>query len=172
MSDWGAIHQLPQGTDALRLYESINAGVDMVMMGDRERLQDVIRDLIAGVKAGHVSDARINDAVKRILRAKVRSLCSAFSLTSSRNYIKSKLTGRWLPSISNRPDCSFFVETRTERMCQGGFGLRFLCGILKGATAGDDQRSYELDRIAIYTLCLTAGLSPSDFSRLTGLLER
>ncbi|GAQ91658.1 Glycosyl hydrolase family protein [Klebsormidium nitens] len=72
VSDWGAINQLPQSTDALRLYDSINAGVDMVMMGDRERLQDVIRDLIAGVKGGHVSDARIDDAVKRILRAKVK----------------------------------------------------------------------------------------------------
>jgi hypothetical protein len=74
VSDWGAVNQLPQSTDAERLYQSINAGVDMIMMGDKEPFQETIKNLIAGVKTGRVSDGRINDAVKRILRAKVSSI--------------------------------------------------------------------------------------------------
>jgi beta-glucosidase-like glycosyl hydrolase len=74
VSDWGAVNQLLQSTDAERLYQSINAGVDMIMMGDKEPFQETIKNLIAGVKTGRVSDGRINDAVKRILRAKVTSI--------------------------------------------------------------------------------------------------
>jgi beta-glucosidase len=71
VSDWGSIREMiPHGfasdpADAGRL--AINAGVDMDMMGDcfGGKLQGL-------VKAGKVSQVRIDDAVRRILRVKYR----------------------------------------------------------------------------------------------------
>lgn len=67
VSDWGGVDQV-----ATDYYEavvlSINAGVDMNMVPyDGPRFIDTLLD---AVEAGDVSEARIDDAVRRILRAK------------------------------------------------------------------------------------------------------
>ena len=67
ISDWAAIDQLP-GDYASDVRESINAGVDMVMVpDDYERFISTLR---AEVDAGNVSMMRIDEAVGRILTAK------------------------------------------------------------------------------------------------------
>ncbi len=68
VSDWGAIYQLP-GTRQQATATAINAGIDMVMVPDD--YVDFIADMKALVGAGTIPQSRIDDAVQRILRAKV-----------------------------------------------------------------------------------------------------
>jgi len=69
ISDWEAIHQIP-GDYATQVRTSVNAGMDMFMepfsAGQFEQA------LTAEVEAGRVPLSRIDDAVRRILRAKFR----------------------------------------------------------------------------------------------------
>ncbi|PYE50565.1 glycoside hydrolase family 3 protein [Deinococcus yavapaiensis] len=68
VSDWAGIDQLSADYDAC-VAQSINAGVDMVMVPfDYERF---ITSLKRAVQAGQVEEARVDDAVRRILTAKV-----------------------------------------------------------------------------------------------------
>lgn len=70
LSDWNAIEQVP-GCARDHCPQAINAGVDMVMapMDWRAFIANTMDD----VKAGRISMARIDDAVRRILRVKMRA---------------------------------------------------------------------------------------------------
>jgi beta-glucosidase len=73
VSDWAAIDQLTTNyTSAIE--QSINAGVDMVMIPTgphgKNNYADFIIQLKALVQSGKVPQARIDDAVRRILRVK------------------------------------------------------------------------------------------------------
>lgn len=69
VSDWEGIDQIYPGEYDRCVVASINAGIDMVMVPfDAERL---IASLRRAVQGGKVSQARIDDAVRRILTAKV-----------------------------------------------------------------------------------------------------
>ncbi|MFC4425204.1 glycoside hydrolase family 3 protein [Deinococcus navajonensis] len=69
VSDWEGIDQIHPGDYARCVVDAINAGIDMVMVPfDYERF---IACLQAAVHAGRVSTERIDDAVRRILSAKV-----------------------------------------------------------------------------------------------------
>jgi len=69
VSDWAAIDKMSPdyGADIER---AVNAGVDMIMVPIRYR--EFVTRLRALVAAGRVAPARIDDAVRRILRQKVR----------------------------------------------------------------------------------------------------
>lgn len=68
VSDWGGIDQVDPSYERA-VVESINAGIDMVMAPtDYERFMDV---LTKAVESGAVSQTRVDDAVRRILRAKM-----------------------------------------------------------------------------------------------------
>jgi beta-glucosidase len=67
VSDWQAIDALP-GSYKDRVANSINAGLDMIMVPDA--YQKFITNLANAVDNGKVPQARIDDAVKRILRVK------------------------------------------------------------------------------------------------------
>lgn len=68
VSDWMAVSQLDQDYTT-GVVSAINAGIDMVMVPyDYKRF---IQTLTAAVEAGSVPVERIDDAVRRILRAKV-----------------------------------------------------------------------------------------------------
>ncbi len=69
ISDWGGIDQLP-GTYPQQIQMAVNAGIDMVMIPSR--YQEFIPALVRLVNEGFVSKERIDDAVRRILRAKFR----------------------------------------------------------------------------------------------------
>jgi beta-glucosidase len=69
VSDWGGIDQLP-GSYAQQVETAINAGVDMVMVPQRYRdFTTTLRGLVA---SGRVPQARVDDAVRRILTQKIR----------------------------------------------------------------------------------------------------
>jgi beta-glucosidase len=66
VSDWKGIDDIP-GDFNTDVAASINAGIDMVMVPDRyEELIEAIKTLVPG----KISEARINDAVSRILAVK------------------------------------------------------------------------------------------------------
>jgi beta-glucosidase len=67
ISDYAAIDQLP-GDYRSDVKQSINAGMDMVMVP--EKYQEFIKTLKSLVEAKEVPMARIDDAVRRILRVK------------------------------------------------------------------------------------------------------
>ncbi len=74
VSDWAAIDQL--GNDYKKdVEESINAGLDMIMIpngeGQKNNYIEYINDLKELFKEGKITEARIDDAVRRILRVKL-----------------------------------------------------------------------------------------------------
>ncbi|WEO95096.1 glycoside hydrolase family 3 N-terminal domain-containing protein [Streptomyces sp. FXJ1.172] len=69
ISDWNAIDQLP-GDYPSHVRTAVNAGVDMMMVP--YSYKDFTATLIDEVKAGRVSERRIDDAVSRILTQKFR----------------------------------------------------------------------------------------------------
>ena len=69
VSDWNAIGQLPGCTNA-SCPQAINAGIDMVMVPDD--WQAFIANTTRQVEHGEIPLARIDDAVSRIVRAKLR----------------------------------------------------------------------------------------------------
>ncbi|WP_432494591.1 glycoside hydrolase family 3 protein [Kineococcus gypseus] len=67
VSDWEAIHQLP-GEYADQVRAGVNAGVDVFM--EPNSAPAFVEALLAEVRAGRVPQARIDDAVRRILTKK------------------------------------------------------------------------------------------------------
>ena len=70
VTDWDGIAQLP-GCSKSRCPAAINAGVDMLMVPEDWRA--FIANTVADVEAGRIPMARIDDAVRRILRVKLRA---------------------------------------------------------------------------------------------------
>lgn len=69
ISDWAAIDQLP-GDYASDVRTSVNAGLDMIMVP--YAYKDFRTTLVEEVRSGRVREARIDDAVSRILTQKFR----------------------------------------------------------------------------------------------------
>lgn len=67
VSDWDALQQLP-GSFRQQVVAAVNAGIDMAMVPTQA--ESFIATLTAAVLEGEVAPARIDDAVRRILRAK------------------------------------------------------------------------------------------------------
>jgi beta-glucosidase len=70
VSDWNGHGQVP-GCSQSSCASAINAGIDMVMVPDNWR--GFIANTITQVQAGEIPMARIDDAVARILRVKLRA---------------------------------------------------------------------------------------------------
>ncbi len=67
VSDWYGVYEIPGG-DFVATVKAVNAGVDMVMLPFA--YEAFVRDLTWAVRLGLVPEARIDDAVSRILRVK------------------------------------------------------------------------------------------------------
>ena len=89
ISDWAAIEQLP-GDYSSQVAQSINAGMDMVMLPERHAR--FISTLKAVVADGRVPVARVDDAVRRILRVK---------------FAMGLMTAGWTPQIDPRAKAAF-----------------------------------------------------------------
>ncbi|MFA9274279.1 MAG: glycoside hydrolase family 3 N-terminal domain-containing protein [Candidatus Aquirickettsiella gammari] len=70
VSDWDGIAEVP-GCSNDSCPQAINAGIDMVMVPDNWK--SFISNTIAQVESGEIAMARIDDAVTRILRVKMRA---------------------------------------------------------------------------------------------------
>jgi beta-glucosidase len=79
VSDWNGVSQVKKSNSSATrdcstndCPQAINAGVDMIMAPTRSDWLPFITNTIASVKAGEIPQARIDDAVRRILRVKFR----------------------------------------------------------------------------------------------------
>ncbi|MBI2262971.1 MAG: glycoside hydrolase family 3 protein [Caulobacterales bacterium] len=70
VSDWNGIEQVP-GCAKDHCPQAVNAGIDVFMVPEDWRA--FIANTVADVREGRVPEARIDDAVTRILRVKMRS---------------------------------------------------------------------------------------------------
>ena len=70
VSDWNGIEQVP-GCTKWRCPQAINAGIDLVMVP--EDWKQFIPATVEDVRAGRIPMSRIDDAVSRIVRVKLRS---------------------------------------------------------------------------------------------------
>lgn len=70
IGDWNGHGQIPGCSDK-SCSQAINAGVDMIMVPEDWR--DFYKNTLRQVKKGEVSEERLNDAVRRILRVKIRA---------------------------------------------------------------------------------------------------
>lgn len=71
VGDWNG-HGFVAGASVLNCPQAINAGLDIFMVPDPDWKQ-LYRNTLEQVQAGIISMARINDAVRRILRVKLRA---------------------------------------------------------------------------------------------------
>ena len=70
VSDWNGIEEVP-GCTKMHCPQAINAGIDLIMVPDDWK--QFIPATIADVREGRIPMARIDDAVTRIIRVKMRS---------------------------------------------------------------------------------------------------
>jgi beta-glucosidase len=70
VSDWNGIEQVP-GCTKMHCPQAINAGIDLIMVPDDWKA--FIPATIDDVRAGRIPMSRIDDAVSRIIRVKLRS---------------------------------------------------------------------------------------------------
>ncbi len=87
VTDWDAIDEVP-GCSVRDCPEAIEAGVDMFMLSyvTPGGWQDFFHNTIEHVKSGRIHEARINDAVRRILRVKYRLGLFSQTLLPSETY--------------------------------------------------------------------------------------
>jgi beta-glucosidase len=81
ISDWDGVDEV-QGCSKDRCAQAINAGIDMIMVP--EQWQAFLQNTVAQVRAGDIPQSRIDDAVTRILRVKLRYGLFAKGRPSSR----------------------------------------------------------------------------------------
>ena len=83
VGDWNAHGQVPGCTNTC-CAAAINAGVDMFMAPDSWR--GLYDNTLAQVQSGEIPMARLDDAVRRILRVKLRAHCSTKGAPSTRPF--------------------------------------------------------------------------------------
>lgn len=81
VSDWNGIGEVTGCTDD-SCAAAINAGVDMIMVPEQWR--ELLANTVAQVRAGEIPEARVDEAVRRILRVKRRAGLFAAGRPSSR----------------------------------------------------------------------------------------
>lgn len=69
VSDWNAQGQVP-GCTTVSCPQAFNAGIDMFMAPDSWK--GIYENTLAQVKSGEITEARLDDAVRRILRVKIK----------------------------------------------------------------------------------------------------
>ena len=83
VSDWNGIGQVKGCTDD-SCPQAINAGIDMVMAP--EKWKSLYHNMIKQIEQGQIPVSRIDDAVRRILRVKIRSGALNAAKPSERQY--------------------------------------------------------------------------------------
>ena len=72
ISDWNSHAEVSKCSNGNANY-AVKAGIDIVMVTAREDWQAVYYNIISGVQSGEISQSRIDDACRRILRVKARA---------------------------------------------------------------------------------------------------
>jgi beta-glucosidase len=90
VSDWDAVEEV-NGCSDKSCAKAINAGVDMIMVP--ENWKALLQNTIRQVKGGEIPMSRIDDAVRRILRVKVRAGMFAKAAPSERSVVGGQFVG-------------------------------------------------------------------------------
>src|SRR5215470_2954562 len=83
LGDWNGHAQLP-GCTAVRCASALNAGIDVLMAPDGWR--ELHANLLAQIGSGEILAARLDDAVRRVLRVKLRAHLDSEGRPSSRPF--------------------------------------------------------------------------------------
>jgi beta-glucosidase len=83
LGDWNGHAQLP-GCTPVSCAAALNAGIDVLMAPDGWR--ELRANTVAQVRAGAISQARLEDAVRRVLRVKLRARLDSEGRPSARRY--------------------------------------------------------------------------------------
>lgn len=83
IGDWNGHAQLP-GCTPVSCVSAVNAGLDMLMAPDGWK--ELHANLLKQIAAGEITDARVDDAVRRILRVKLRAHVMTEGRPSARPY--------------------------------------------------------------------------------------
>jgi beta-glucosidase len=83
LGDWNGHAQVP-GCTAVRCASAINAGIDVLMAPDGFR--ELHENTLLQVRSGEISQARLDDAVRRVLRVKLRAHLDSEGPPSSRPF--------------------------------------------------------------------------------------
>jgi len=83
IGDWNGHEQLP-GCTAVRCAPAVNAGIDVLMAPDGWR--ELHDNLLRQVRAGQIAAQRLNDAVRRVLRVKLRAHLDSEGRPSARPF--------------------------------------------------------------------------------------
>ncbi len=110
VSDWNGIGQVAGCSDT-RCAQAINAGIDLVMVP--EHWQAFIRETIAQVERGEIPQARIDDAVRRILRVKLRA--GLFDKSPAQNKLAGKPEALQARELARRAVRESLVLLKNER---------------------------------------------------------
>ena len=68
VSDWESIHNIPDKSFKEQVVASVNAGIDMLM--EPSRYNEAMKMIVSSVKNGDITEERVNDAVRRIIKVK------------------------------------------------------------------------------------------------------
>ena len=68
VSDWESIHNIPGKSFKEQVVASVNAGIDMLM--EPSQYDNARKIIVSSVKNGAISEERVNDAVRRIIKVK------------------------------------------------------------------------------------------------------
>ena len=83
VGDWNGHAQLP-GCTAVRCAAAVDAGIDVLMAPDGWR--ELYVNTLAQVRSGEIAAARLDDAVRRVLRVKLRAHLDTEGPPSARRY--------------------------------------------------------------------------------------
>lgn len=87
VGDWNG-HEFVDGCTQSSCPQAVNAGLDIFMVPDQWR--ELYDNTLAQVRSGEIAQARIDDAVRRILRVKLRAGLFELGLPSERAYAGDK----------------------------------------------------------------------------------
>lgn len=71
VSDWNSIQNIPDKTYKEQVITAINSGIDMLMEADS--YNEAMEIIVEAVNNGDISEERINDAVRRIIKVKMEN---------------------------------------------------------------------------------------------------
>ena len=109
VSDWDAIAEVP-GCRNDSCPQAINAGIDMIMVPDAWKA--FIANTIRQVEAGEIPMARIDDAVSRIVRVKLRA--GLFGMRPSQNVYAGKADALQARELARRAVRASLVLLKNE----------------------------------------------------------
>lgn len=68
VSDWESIHNIPNKSFKEQVVAAVNAGIDMLM--EPSQYDNARKIIVSSVNSGEISEERVNDAVRRIIKVK------------------------------------------------------------------------------------------------------